>query len=879
MSVHQIIYTSCMRGINGVNDGQQVFSYDAEFMDADNDEVKSLFSYQPPALEPGVIMTEEIAASFPHAFIFRRLENHACALAFNTYLGRDYMGSAGRFGNHLSHAIVADEEDFTGYPCEFYGSTLLRDHMEFEEVNNPEKPDYLPVPVMEKGYVVDIDTVLEFLAVGDRLEIYKNMLAAMLAFEKARKRVVICDEPENIILWIAALEYAVPLRTALKINFTTYEYDPSLSASQICGVAEKGTRYTNESKNQHFVFDFYQNEYAEVEKEEEFFDFIDTAFSLSYDSIQDFHSFLISRYSYTRADEEMYAAYTLYGLLSDGITGITKGKLDAALTFAEKYADQGEKIRIAKSLLSQYDELLIADREVFQSIIEYILLMKDGLKKDEYENVKNTVIDRILSSFLDPDITEDAFAGFYKQLGDVCRRYDFALATEMMKEHNRSKLFEVMRNDVSTWKIAFIVRIISQYVKESQLPVSELELDRGLGQIYYGIISAVYSQNDQSGFFLAKCIMDEFADNCCYLVNMTLNIEGILLDLHDGKQQSEKLWKYFGQKMVSAQRDNFREAYDILNQYDRYEQIFMLFELELQAAPDPDKSREVFEKHFKAFVRECSRYAEKYGIKVLECYYEKLGEFHRDITQKERMSLFELLVDENIETKFADQLIHDLMRKIPLHHLSDQDERLVSQAFRYMDHFLKKQVKGKTLLLSIGLAMDNIDGTERLREKLSKLTELTRNNEADLTRLSEKEAETYFEWILPNVCRFSGNARDMHLFYRGFRMSEDVEIIFFDDCTNFYLKRCKEKKDYDIFAEFFQFVCRDGSIQSRENLGKALCRLNKNKMEELDDTIRDLYYDDRKLIRCWEEVKEIAESTNPLLNNLSNLFRRKNRER
>ena len=119
MSVHQIIYTSCMRGINGVNDGQQVFSYDAEFTDADNDDIKSLFSYQSPALEPGVVMTEEIAASFPRAFIFRSLENNTCALALNTYLGRDYMGSAGRFGNHLSHVVVADVKDFNAYQCEF----------------------------------------------------------------------------------------------------------------------------------------------------------------------------------------------------------------------------------------------------------------------------------------------------------------------------------------------------------------------------------------------------------------------------------------------------------------------------------------------------------------------------------------------------------------------------------------------------------------------------------------------------------------------------------------------------------------------------------------------------------------------------------------
>ena len=49
MGAHQIIYTSCMRGIDGINDGQQVFSYDAGFQDAGNDEIKSLFAYQHPA--------------------------------------------------------------------------------------------------------------------------------------------------------------------------------------------------------------------------------------------------------------------------------------------------------------------------------------------------------------------------------------------------------------------------------------------------------------------------------------------------------------------------------------------------------------------------------------------------------------------------------------------------------------------------------------------------------------------------------------------------------------------------------------------------------------------------------------------------------------
>ena len=226
MSLHQIIYTSCMRGINGVNDGQQVYSYDATFKEATSDDVKRLFTYQPPMLDAGVIMTEELALTFPKAFTYRRLSNGAVGLALNTYLGRDYMGSAGRFGNHLSHIIYVSDGDVQAYPCEYFGTNSLRDHMEYHEVNNPNTPDFLPQPTLERGMIVDVDAVSEFLSVEDRMDVLKNMIHAVLSFESERKRVVICDQPENIIMWIAAIEYALPLKTALGINFTTYEFVP-----------------------------------------------------------------------------------------------------------------------------------------------------------------------------------------------------------------------------------------------------------------------------------------------------------------------------------------------------------------------------------------------------------------------------------------------------------------------------------------------------------------------------------------------------------------------------------------------------------------------------------------------------------------------------
>ena len=176
MAKHQIIYTSCMRGIDGVNDGQQVFSYDESFSDSKTEDVKALFTYQVPSLPAGTLMSEEIAKTMPASFMYRLLRNGSVAVTLNTYLGRDYMGSAGRFGNHLSHSIVCDFSELNVYPSEMYASTALRNCMEFEEVNNPNPPAHLPTPEMTKGYVVDSESIIEFLGIGDNLEYYKRWL-------------------------------------------------------------------------------------------------------------------------------------------------------------------------------------------------------------------------------------------------------------------------------------------------------------------------------------------------------------------------------------------------------------------------------------------------------------------------------------------------------------------------------------------------------------------------------------------------------------------------------------------------------------------------------------------------------------------------------
>lgn len=876
MSAHQIIYTSCMRGINGVNDGQQIFSYDTDFNKVNCEDIKSLFSYQAPALEAGVIMTEEIATTLPRSFTYRKLENGKCALSLSTYLGRDYMGSAGRFGNHLSHVIVADESDLANYPCEYYGSILLRDKMEFEEVNNPNQPDYLPTPVLRVGDIVSVQKVVEFLGVEDRLEIYKNMLHAMLSFEEHRKRVVILDSEEHIIMWIAALEYALPLENIWNINFTTYEFDPSLSASQICGVVKNGTKFNLESKHFHFIFDLDNNECVTFEKDSDFYDFIDIVFSLSFDILKAFHSFLTDGYSYDKADLEMYDGYALYSLLSDGIDGITRKRLKAALSFANRYAKRLEKERIVKYFFSQQHELIEIDKETFLFIMNYIFAAQITLNIQEQSAIKDIMVDRILREFLKEEATEKEFDQFYKSIDTLCHQSRFNLLTEIMHDVNREKLFAVIQRGVCSWKIALIIKIVSNYVKDSKILLNELIPVEGLGKTYYEIISAVYAQNSESGFHVVKCILNEFSNDPTHLTEMALNVEGMLLDLSGGEKEVPVMWKYYGRMMSLSQKDKFVMGYKILQQYERYEQIFMLYELEIQNTLSCNESQKVFKEHFNSMVMRFKNYSDQYASKVIMSYYSRLSKHDEEQSRNAKIELFDLLVHNEIDIHFVDELISGLLRKVPFKSPSQQDSFLIQSAVRYVHNVQQKAVNGKLLLLWIGMVTEKIGTCAQYKDNMIRLEMMLQSEKANLVKLSEKSIENYFNWVLPKICDICKKNEDMNRFYDLFDMSTMVETKYFHECTKVYFRQSKEHKNYSVFVEYLEFLCAHSNDHIIKDTGEALCKMSKNKLDELDRMIERTW--DRCYIQCWEDIKAIAESTNPLLSNISNLFKRRKKE-
>lgn len=864
MSTHQIIYTSCMRGIDGIKDGQQVYSHDAGFQDADRDQIKVLFSYHHPRLEDNVSMTEELARRMPQSFVYRRFDSGLCALALNTYLGRDYMGSTGRFGNHLSHVVTFDPEETACYPAEYYGSGMLRSSMRFEEVNDPERPPYLPAPQLYPGSAVDIYAVQNFLNGDDRMRVYKTMLCAMLSFEEARKRVVICDDPQNIILWIAALQYALPLKNALSINFSTYDFDPALSSSQVCGVVPGGTQYGPESHRQHFVFDLFQERMPELELDPDFYDFIDAAMSFSYESLQDFHEFLSGGFRYDRADQKLYRGYTLYSFLADGMDTISRVQLAQALQFADEFARPEMTAQIVHHLLFKNRLFSGGDRNRFMEAVRYVMRHAQALDENSVLCLKDILVDRVMTEFRDVGIREDEFQDLYREINQLCAQQDFCLAAELLHQRNGQKLFSVLGQDIENWKLAFTVQVLSDYVKERAIPVDALYPSERLGQLYCGIVTSVYARSRDTGAYMVERILREFSGMYAYFTKMAVHMEGLLLELPGGGQWVEPMWRYFDSQVLGRLSANLSGVIGILKSFGRYDRVFGLFVQVLNGTEDVRQCDHCFVQHYNSHVLGNEQYARTYQIPVLEAYYRKLGTFPASAALESKRSLLGFLAGNGIIAPFGDELVGDLIRPILLERLSAADSKSVETLIGYHCGLLGRRLQGKLLLLKIGKTVDQAGTPEQLRAGVVKLAELMNHQRMDLATITEAGTERFFEWVLPEVCCLYSRTDDLLGFRDMFEMPPAAEELFYEICAQHYLKHSKNGKDTMLLREFVGAVLRNSCPESRFVVGDVLSKLGKRQMEHLNGAVKSRYQEDAQAMENWQEILAASDPGNPV---------------
>ena len=150
---------------------------------------------------------------------------------------------------------------------------------------------------------------------------------------------------------------------------------------------------------------------------------------------------------------------------------------------------------------------------------------------------------------------------------------------------------------------------------------------------------------------------------------------------------------------------------------------------------------------------------------------------------------------------------------------------------------------------------------------------MSQGYQADLSRVSEKSALSYLDWILPIICDICQTSEEIESIYQFFSMPTKVEQYFFSECTKNYLKNSKDRKDYSILCEYLDFVFDNSSASIRKDVGKALCKLNKQKLAEIDEMVCEKHRSQKQVLKYWDEIKETAESTNSFFNDIGNSFK------
>lgn len=474
MTRYQIITTSSRTNVENSGPGEKAYTYTKGFGELRaNPEYDVLLKYRYPSDPNPSAPIEDIIQYMPKSFIFRCLANGMYAFAYNAYSGYDYRGERGaRRGNILKHAIVCEKEDVTHYPCEYFKSSIFCEYISHEQLNSEDPPDYMPEPDIIPGDTISIDSVKTFLCSDEsREEIFKKLVSALIHLSSSnKKRIVICDDKENIIFWIAAVEYVFPIETAKSIEFNTYVYDPKDSKNPIiCGVFPNGTDYESadiELNHQAYLFDLKKNIIPDVPIDDSFYSFIAEGlcaeYPESYNIILEFHDFLNGLNGVSVSDN-FSGSYSYYNLLTLGLVQIgSKEEFESALDFIKTLQDyQSRKRELFDKLVNEIN--ILSNKNDDELVISVLSFIYENSPSGELPaNVMEMILKSLISKFASETVTEKSFRDSYDKLKKISGD-KFDLTKESLDE-----MIQYLNSDSDGWKLDFICKLLKDYKSDAE---------------------------------------------------------------------------------------------------------------------------------------------------------------------------------------------------------------------------------------------------------------------------------------------------------------------------------------------------------------------------------------------------------------------------
>lgn len=236
-------YTHCRYNQNN-SSGFYTYAMSEGLSKEDEADLKSFAgSYEIPTHMPSEVKSEppgEILHLFPVVFSSFRLRSGKRAITRVRYVGKNYDDRKGG-GNYFVHGLVLPEGYWRFYPIDlcwdnqlmlpidnprsriWFDGLKFKDEQEIGRVPPPLPTVEIREEHLKRFSFYDFDKLFDIkkqFGPTDRFEQFRLLFTAM---QDSRKiPVLLRDKPENIAVWIAAIQYALPVFMSQDVTFTTY---------------------------------------------------------------------------------------------------------------------------------------------------------------------------------------------------------------------------------------------------------------------------------------------------------------------------------------------------------------------------------------------------------------------------------------------------------------------------------------------------------------------------------------------------------------------------------------------------------------------------------------------------------------------------------
>ena len=761
---HQIIQTSCRRGIGGGGSGFQVFSCDeglALLGYLNGTEYQKLFVYDTP-VEVGV-------PSFGYAYV----DGAGSVFSLNTRLPHDFAGAGTRSGNLLNHSVLIEGlVDF--YPAELFGSPILRTEMGESEVSSEDVPDYLPSLTVEPAGSVSIESIGEWLDERGGAESLERLLGAYLAARADGKSLIILDTPTNATRWIAALEYCLPLSQARRIGFVNYSENAASIKASIAGTSrdlfDKNTpSYMTASLS---VFDPGKADEHPL-PEGPFIDFVDISYSLNPAALSRFADFVDDG---IEADGELTLemlsdAYAVYSLTEDDVAEWTSSAIRDGLGYALARGTDELNARIGRIIKDNYDALTGLDSDSYLEILEYLIRRWPSLDASGKRFVEEVATDNVMGILQQEDIDEAVYQDYFEAITRACASAGLNIFEILMGEESRTRLF-VIAQRLSLPKLKLLATSLTEFMLASNQPVEKLTTDAPLGALYACLLECAFAQGSVAGTALAQCIISVASAKLPYLEKLMMTIDWAAKRSFrrsgasgtvEEQAATDAIWDSCVSQIATRQSGEIGLAAKWLiwvagYNHTRFRYLVDLYERLSPSCADAREARGLFSD----FCPESAFADDAFMANAYPHIASRFALSLRQYSDDDAVATARSLLDSSLDSRFKLDFIPVLMEMVSegfgINKTAPADVRLIQKAADYEYRTGGLALTGKAALIDAAMLLEGAPRANNPAQAIEQVEGLSTS--FNLDSLDERTFKEYAKRVAPAIARVARNGEE-----------------------------------------------------------------------------------------------------------------------